>query len=95
MKRKRKLTPLKVLFTFCILLYLVVMVFPMLYLLSASFMSESDLRQIPAKLLPSQFNFENYATALHRQPLLKYVVNSLVSTIFSVAICLTVGSKAS
>ena len=71
------------------------MVFPMFYLVSASFMTESDLRQIPAKLLPSQLNFDNYVTALHRQPLMKYVLNSFLSTVASVAICLAVGSMAS
>ena len=67
----------------------------MLYLVSASFMSEKDLIQIPARLLPSQPGFENYYAALHRQPLLKYVANSLISTVLSVVICLTVGSMAS
>lgn len=76
-------------------LYLFAMLFPMFYLVSASFMSESDLRQIPAKLLPSQFHFDNYMTALRRQPLMKYVFNSFVSTVLSVVICLTVGTLAS
>lgn len=93
--RNKNITATKILYLFFLLLYLFAMLFPMFYLVSASFMSESDLRQIPAKLLPSQFHFDNYEAALHRQPLMKYVFNSFVSTIISVVICLTVGTLAS
>ena len=93
--RKNEMTPVKVLYIIFLALYLFAMIFPMFYLVSASFMSESDLHQIPAKLLPGPFNFDNYAAALHRQPLMKYVLNSFISTILSVLICLTVGSLAS
>lgn len=89
------MTATKILYMVFLFLYLFAMLFPMFYLVSASFMSESDLRQIPAKLLPSQFNFENYLTALRRQPLMKYVFNSFVSTVMSVVICLTMGTLAS
>ena len=92
---KNRITPAKVLYTVFLLLYLFAMLFPMFYLVSASFMSESDLQQVPAKLLPSQFRLDNYVTALQRQPLMKYVGNSFLSTVLSVLICLTVGTLAS
>lgn len=95
MRNRNNITAAKMLYMVFLFLYLFAMLFPMFYLVSASFMSESDLRQIPAKLLPSQFHFDNYMTALRRQPLMKYVFNSFVSTVLSVVICLTVGTLAS
>lgn len=78
-----------------LVLFLLVMVTPMLYMISASFMQESDLGSIPPRLLPSVPTIKNYLGAFAQQPLLKYVYNSFVITIIAVIICLTAGSMAS
>lgn len=75
--------------------FLFIMIAPMLYMISASFMPESDLNSIPPRLLPSAATLANYAKALVQQPILKYVYNSFVITIIAVVICVTAGSMAS
>lgn len=75
--------------------FLFVMVSPMLYMISASFMNGPDLNSIPPKILPSVPTIKNYIAAFAQQPLLKYVFNSFVITIIAVAICITAGSMAS
>ncbi len=78
-----------------LVIFLFIMIAPMLYMISASFMPESDLSRIPPKLLPSAATLENYGKALVQQPILKYVYNSFVITIIAVVICVTAGSMAS
>lgn len=75
--------------------FLFVMVSPMLYMISASFMTESDLNHIPPRILPSAGTIKNYVAAFVQQPLLRYVFNSFVITIIAVVICITAGCMAS
>ena len=75
--------------------FLFVMLAPLLYMVSASFMSQADLNSIPPRLLPSAPSLDNFVSALTQQPILKYVYNSFVITLIAVAICLTAGSMAS
>ncbi|MGI5948056.1 MAG: carbohydrate ABC transporter permease [Lachnospiraceae bacterium] len=93
MKNKKRVG--KIGYILFLAIFLFVMIAPMLYMISASFMSESDLNSIPPKLLPSAATLENYAKALVQQPILKYVYNSFVITIIAVVICVTAGSMAS
>lgn len=78
-----------------LVLFLFIMVAPMLYMVSASFMPQSDLNSIPPRILPSVATLENYVRALVQQPILKYVYNSFIITIIAVVICVTAGSMAS
>ena len=66
---KEKITPVKAIFIALLVLYLLAMVFPLVYLVSASFMTEADLSAIPAKLIPSSLQIGNYVTAFTRQPI--------------------------
>lgn len=93
MSRKRKLERVG-LFLFTAV-FLFVMVAPMAYMISASFMRESDLTSIPPRLLPSSPTLQNFVRALVQQPILKYVANSFIITIIAVVICVTAGSMAS
>lgn len=59
-----------------------IIAFPILFALSASLMSSSDLATYPPKLLPPALNFDNYSNALQTAPLGRYILNSfLVSSI--------------
>ena len=78
-----------------LVLFLFVMIAPMLYMISASFMPQSDLNSIPPRLLPSAATLANYTKALVQQPIIKYVYNSFIITIIAVVICVTAGSMAS
>ncbi len=75
--------------------YLFVMIYPLLYMLSASFMTKKELNSIPPKFFPSGFNLQNYIDAFQRQPLLRYILNSFITTIIAVLICIAVGCMAS
>ena len=93
MKNKKRVG--KIGYILFLAIFLFVMIAPMLYMISASFMPESDLNSIPPKLLPSAATLANYAKALVQQPILKYVYNSFIITIIAVVICVTAGSMAS
>ncbi len=93
MKRKKKAGTIG--YVIFLLLFLFVMIAPMLYMISASFMPQSDLNMIPPRLLPSKATLENYVRALAQQPIIKYVYNSFIITIIAVVICVTAGSMAS
>ena len=85
----------KKIFIVLLVLYLFIMVFPLIYLVSASFMTTEDLAAIPAKLFPSSLKLTNYITAFTRQPLVRYVLNSFITSFLSVFICLATGCMAS
>lgn len=55
---------------------------PLLYAVSLSFMSQGEIAQYPAKLLPSHLNLDNYKEALNTVPLLRFVINSLIVSVF-------------
>lgn len=95
MVTNKKITVSKVLLFSLLVIYLLIMVFPMFYLISASFMSEQDLSQIPARFFPSSMRINNYVTAFTRQPLIHYVFNSFCQSISAVILCIFIGCLAS
>lgn len=67
----------------CIAIALMIL-FPILYALSVSFMEAKDILSNPPNLLPKKITLENYITALTRTDLMRYMFNSfVVSTIVS------------
>lgn len=54
-----------------------ILFFPILYALSISFMTSTEV--FAGKLLPSSFSFDNYIKVFQRMPLLQYFFNSTVS----------------
>lgn len=68
----------------CIALALVIL-FPILYALSVSFMKPNEILTKQYPLLPQHFTLENYATAMRRTQLLRFMLNSfLVALLCSV-----------
>jgi len=64
----QKLTGRKrVLYLLFVAVFLFVMVSPMLYMISASFMPESDLNHIPPRILPSAGAIKNYVAGVFEQ----------------------------
>ncbi len=51
---------------------------PLLYCLSVSFMTEAELMSYPPRLLPSRLTLENYALALGMAPITQFLGNSLL-----------------
>ena len=55
-----------------------VQLFPMFYLLCMSFKIGGEVIKYPPQILPNALDFSNYATALSRAPLWRFLLNSLV-----------------
>lgn len=55
-----------------------IIVFPLLYCLSGSFMTEAEIYSATPRLLPKSFNGDNYAAALRMAPLFRFVINSTI-----------------
>lgn len=66
--------------------YLIFLGFPLLWLLSASFKSTQELNSLAVNLIPQQWDFSNYASALERQNLLTAAGNSILVAIVTMVI---------
>ena len=82
--RERKSTSI-VMQIFCVLLGLMIL-FPILYALSVSFMEQKDVLARPTNLLPPSPTLDNYIQAFTRTQLGRYMLNSfIVSLVCSLA----------
>ncbi|WP_448712870.1 carbohydrate ABC transporter permease [Microbacterium profundi] len=66
--------------------FLLFLGFPLLWLLSASFKSSGELNSLAVNLLPANWDFSNYSSALERQNLLPAAGNSLLVSIATMVI---------
>src|SRR5690625_3106053 len=64
----------KMLFYFLLLILAFLVFFPILYAISASFMTTSDI--LTGKLLPSSINFDAYKEVVTNIPLLRFLIVS-------------------
>lgn len=60
-------------------------VFPFFWMIRSSLMSNLEINQYPPLLLPGKWHFENYPYTLSVFPFAKYLLNTLIITIPSVA----------
>ena len=60
-----------------------VFLYPFLYMLVNSLMSNSDLNSSSVHWIPTEFKFENYAIALQLMNIKKYAINSFTVTIIA------------
>ncbi|HWS51620.1 MAG TPA: carbohydrate ABC transporter permease [Microbacterium sp.] len=66
--------------------FLLFLGFPLLWLLSASFKSTGELNSLAVNLIPAEWDFTNYTSALERQNLLPAAGNSLLVSIATMII---------
>jgi len=66
--------------------YLLFLGFPLLWLLSASFKTSSELNSLAVNLLPAVWEFGNYITALERQSLIAAAGNSVLVSVSTMVI---------
>jgi len=71
-----------------------IMVSPILYALSVSFMENKDVLTNPINILPPSITLDNYKTALTRTPLLRYILNSTIVSLVSTISRIIMGSMA-
>lgn len=72
-----------------------VVLFPLLYALSASFFARGDFTTLPARFLPSAFTPSNYRRAFAASNLARYLGNSLASALLGTSLRMTVALLAS
>ncbi len=58
-----------------------VFIYPFIYMIMTSLMSNADLNNVSVKWLPTRMKFENYAVALNLMKATKQAVNSLIVTV--------------
>ena len=69
--------------------------FPMLYTLSSSLMTNSESATYPPRLLPSHLNWENYIQVMQTIPVLRFIENSfIVSTLIMLGQIITASTAA-
>lgn len=66
--------------------FLLFLGFPLLWLLSASFKSTSELNSLAVNLIPAEWDFSNYTSALERQNLITAAGNSLLVSVATMVI---------
>ena len=59
----------------------VIVLFPIYQTVNLSLLSDSEVASFPPKLVPTGLHFENYANALARAPLGRYLFNSLTQSL--------------
>lgn len=59
----------------------VIVILPILYALSISFMKSDEILNKELVLLPKQVNFDNYISAFTKAPLGRFLLNSLIMTV--------------
>lgn len=64
--------------------------FPLLYALSASLFARGDFTDLPARFLPSSVTFSNYQRAFRSSHLGRYLYNSIVSALLGTTLRLVV-----
>jgi multiple sugar transport system permease protein len=85
--RLRLLGGLKVLY---LALHLIVMVFPLYWILITSLKPQKDIFSFPLKYWPTNFTFENYVNVFKISKFHVYIANSLIVSIVSASIVLAI-----
>lgn len=80
-KKKLKKIPVTIL----IVLLCVIFFSPFLIMVTTSLKTNADAFQLPVKLFPRKIIWDNYPEAMQKIPYLKYLKNTILITVFSVA----------
>ncbi|MFI3212417.1 MAG: carbohydrate ABC transporter permease [Eubacteriales bacterium] len=91
MKQKKELAKSIVMSLFLGLIA-IIMVFPVVWMLSASFKYEADVFTIPIQWIPENVNYANYTKAFTEYPFLQWYINTFLVAIMVVAFILLFSS---
>lgn len=72
----------------------VVMIFPFVWMLLTSFKTQAESMAVPPQLLPSQWNLDNFITALASLPFVNLYVNTALLILFRVLCAVVFSSMA-
>lgn len=67
-------------------MFLLFLGFPLVWLLSASFKSSQELNSLAVNLIPAQWDFSNFSSALERQNLIPAAGNSLLVSVVTMIV---------
>jgi multiple sugar transport system permease protein len=85
----------KSLVSLAVWLVVLIVVFPLIWMVLTSVKPQSELFRIPATFWPTRITFEHYQTLLNETPFLKYLRNSIIlstSTTFLVIVVAVLGA---
>jgi ABC-type glycerol-3-phosphate transport system permease component len=70
-------------------------VFPFFWIVSSSLKGPGEIFDAPPRLIPKQFTFENYQSAIEKNQLLLYTKNSIIVAVVSTLLVLVIATLAS
>lgn len=83
MNEKKSFSPLRLLGAIGVILFLVVAVYPILWLLLSSFKTEGEIALTASYSLPQSFYLDNYLKAWEKGKMSIFLGNSIYTTVFS------------
>ena len=82
MKRKKKINAAEVICSIAAILLCTVMMFPLYWMLISAFKSQDELLRAMPTLWPEEFRWENFSDVLKMVPMVRYIGNTLIITVF-------------
>ena len=64
--------------------FTILMIFPLIWLIRSSFMSNTEIFYLPIKWIPEKLRYENYIEALTLRPFAVYLKNSVILVVINV-----------
>lgn len=77
----------KVLVYFFLIVGAIIMVFPFYWMITGAFKTTLEIQMFPPKWWPSNFNLDNFETALEMAPFATYFLNSVIAMVSCVTLC--------
>lgn len=82
MKRKKKRNAGEIIYSIAAILLCTVMMFPLYWMLISAFKSQDELLRAMPTLWPEEFRWENFSDVLKMVPMVRYIGNTLIITVF-------------
>lgn len=82
MKRKKKRNAGEIICSIAAILICTVMMFPLYWMLISAFKSQDELLRAMPTLWPEKFRWENFSDVLKMVPMVRYIGNTLIITVF-------------
>lgn len=73
-------------------LLVLVIAFPLIWMVLTSIKPQSELFRVPPSILPHRVTFEHYLALLHKTPFLRYFANSMILASATTALVIVVGA---
>ena len=78
----------------CALFSVLIIIFPIYWIIISSFKTKEEIITYPPKLFPSAFTLDNYVNAFREYDIFRYMKNSLIITVATVIFTVTIAALA-